>query len=289
MRSVSKSKLFRFLRSLAVGWLALVLIVGVWQRSFIYFPSHAPENVLLANARDLRLEPWRDTSSAVIGWKTGARPDRPPAANRMVVFHGNAGYALHRAHYIAGFEQLDAGRTWEVYVFEYPGYGARPGELGEKSFTTAALAALSALAAADPRPIYLLGESIGSGPACAIAGREPQRVAGLCLLTPFARLGDVASHHYPFLPVGLILRDRWENVAALRGYTGRLAMRLAAEDEIIPMAQGRSLFDRFAGPKRLWIESGAHHNGLDFEPSNPWWREASDFLLGRASPAAAAN
>jgi pimeloyl-ACP methyl ester carboxylesterase len=277
-----KSKLFRTLRSLAVPYAVLTVLVGALQRFLIYHPSHESEPVMLAHARVLRCEPWRDSDGAIVGWKS-VQSATPPAANRLVVFHGNAGYALHRAHYLAGFEALDDGRTWEVLLFEYPGYGARPGELGEKPFIEAGIKALDSLAAADARPIYLLGESLGSGLACALAAREPQRVAGLFLVTPYARLVDVAAHHYGFLPVRWMVRDSWNNVAALRGFSGPLAMLIAGEDEVVTPAQGRLLFDQFGGPKRLWIEAGGHHNTLDFSPGAPWWHEVSDFLLRRTS------
>jgi pimeloyl-ACP methyl ester carboxylesterase len=270
--------LVRLLRTLAFVWIAVVLLVAVFQRSLIYFPVCESESRLLAVAESARMQPWRDAAGAIIGWRSAVRSE-PPAANRLIVFHGNAGYALNRTYYVEAFEQLDGGRAWEVFLFEYPGYGARAGAPGESSFNAAAAAAFAALAAADARPIFLLGESIGSGPACALAGREPQRVAGLCLVTPFQRLADVAAHHYPFLPVRWILRDRWDNIAAVAGYRGRLAMRLAAEDEIIPAAHGRQLFDSYAGPKRLWVEPGANHNGLDYDAANPFWQEASAFLL----------
>jgi hypothetical protein len=273
-----KSKLFRTLRSLAVPYVVLTVLVGALQRFLIYHPSHETEPVMLAHARTRHCEPWRDADGAIIGWKS-SRFAAPPAANRLVVFHGNAGYALHRAHYLAGFEELDDGRTWEVLLFEYPGYGARPGEIGERLFIEAGIKALDSLAAADARPIYLLGESLGSGLACALAGRAPQRVAGLFLVTPYARLVDVAAHHYGFIPVRWMLRDSWDNVAALRHYSGPLATLIAGKDEVVTAAQGRRLFDQYASPKRLWVEPGAHHNTLDFEIAAPWWREVSDFLL----------
>lgn len=277
MRTAMFRKILRILRALAVLWLVLVLLVAVFQRSLLYFPTRDSESALLAVARSAGLQPWRDGTGAIIGWKSATRAQ--PAANRLVVFHGNAGYALNRTYYVEGFEQLDAGRTWEVYLFEYPGYGARPGELGEASFNAAALAAIRTLAEADARPISVLGESIGSGPACFLAKAEPQRISGVVLITPFRRLLDVAAHHYPFLPVRLILRDRWDNATALADFRGRLAVRLAGEDEIIPTAHGRQLFDGFAGPKRLWIEPDSNHNGLDYRPGHPIWRETSDFLL----------
>lgn len=278
MRPVMKSKVLRILRQIAIWYLVLCALLGLLQRTLIYFPSRAAESTLLAEARSLRCEPWRDASGSIIGWKS-ARAQRPVPANRLVVFHGNAGYALHRTHFFAGFEALDGGRTWEVFIFEYPGYGARKGELGEESFIHAGVQALEALAAADSRPIYLLGESLGSGLGGALAGRLPQRVAGIFFLTPFASLKGVAAHHYPFIPVGLILRDKWDNVAALRGYSGPVAVLLASDDEVVTAAQSRLLFDQYAGPKRLWIEDGARHNTIDFSPAAPWWREISDFLL----------
>lgn len=272
------TKLLRLLRALAAVWLLLVILVTVFQRSLLYFPVRGSEAQMLAAAEASGMQPWRDAGGAIIGWRSGASRESPPA-NRLVVFHGNAGFALNRTYYVEGFERLDGGRTWEVLLFEYPGYGARPGDLGETAFNTAAHAAVKALAAADARPIYLLGESIGSGPACALAAIEPQRVAGICLITPFRRLVDVAAHHYPFLPVRLILRDRWDNAAALASWRGRLAVRLAGEDEIIPTAHGRRLFDEYPGPKRLWVEAGARHNDIDYSAAHPWWEEASRFLL----------
>ena len=54
---------------------------------------------------------------------------------------------------------------------------------------------------------------------------------------------------------------------------------LASEDEVVTAAQGRLLFDGYPGSKRLWIQTGAYHNTIDFSAGAPWWREVSDFLL----------
>lgn len=277
-----KPKLLRLLRTIAVCYLLFCVLIGLLQRFLIYHPFHETEPTLLAQASRVGAEPWRDASGALLGWKSALRPG-PPPANRLVIFHGNAGYALHREHYFAGFGDLDDSRTWEVLIFEYPGYGARPGKIGEASFIAAGARALETLTA-DPRPIYLLGESLGSGPACALAARFPQRIAGLFLLTPFASLRGVAAHHYPFLPLRLLLRDQWDNTAALRNYGGRVAVLLAAEDEVVTTAQGRRLFDAYAGPKRLWTEPGARHNDVNFSPSAAWWREVTEFLLAPPAP-----
>jgi pimeloyl-ACP methyl ester carboxylesterase len=204
---------------------------------------------------------------------------------------GKSGRGIRRKHriraesrlYLDGFERLTGGKNWEVYLFEYPGYGARAGQVNERSFIEAGEKALASLMAGDSRPVYLLGESLGSGLACALAERRPDRVAGLFLVTPYARMGDLAAHRFGFLPVRLMLRDAWDNVAALRAYRGPVAILIAGEDEVVTAAQGRLLYQSYEGPKRLWTDPDAGHNTIDFSASAPWWQEVSDFLLGDAS------
>ena len=52
----------------------------------------------------------------------------PPARGTVVVFHGNAGHVGHRAFYAAIFTRLG----WRVILAEYPGYGPRGGQVGER-------------------------------------------------------------------------------------------------------------------------------------------------------------
>lgn len=273
-----KRRLTSYLRLLAVCYLLLVAVLAVFQRQLIYLAERTDEPEQLARAAALNVEPWRSPSHEIIGWRR-APTAGVEARNRLVVFHGNAGSALYRTHFIDGFEALDHGRLWQVYLFEYPGYGARVGEPAEETITAAARAALAQLAHEDARPIYALGESLGSGAVCALARDEPQHIAGICLITPFARLADLAAYHYPLLMVRLILRDRWDNVAALESYRGPIAVLFAGHDEVIPLRQGEELFASYAGPKRRWIQSQATHNSVDFAVASPWWAEVSDFLL----------
>jgi uncharacterized protein len=283
MRPAIKSGLLLLLQVPVLAYVGFCILVGACQRSLIYHPSHQSESAMIRNARAEHCEPWRDAGNAILGWKSTRKAGQHGAPNRLVVFSGNAGTALDRAYYVRGFEHYADGENWEVYLFEYPGYGARAGRISEASFIDAGDKALESLAAADSRPVYLLGESLGSGLACALAERQPDRVAGLLLLTPYARLGDVAAQQFSYLPARLMLRDQWDNVTALRAYRQPVAMLIAGQDEVVTAGQGRLLFQGYAGPKRLWTDPDAGHNGIDFSASAPWWHEVSDFLLGDAS------
>lgn len=262
-----------------VAWLLLILGVLVMltalQRQLIYFPTVQAEAELLAVAQQTGLQPWRDGQRRVIGWHAATRGE---GGRRLLVFHGNAGQALHRDYYLQGFHGLE--EDWDVLLFEYPGYGAREGAPSEASLKAAAVAALETLLSQDARPVYLLGESLGSGVASHLAANYPEQVAGLLLVTPFTSLVDVAAHHYSFLPVRALLQERYDSLEALSHYRGPVAFLLAGDDEVVPTALGQRLHDSYPGPRWLRVEPGAGHNSLPMQPQASWWAEVSNFLLG---------
>jgi hypothetical protein len=259
----------------ALLYLGILILAFLLQRHLIYFPARAREDDLLRSAEIYGLMPWRDSSNQLIGWRSG-NPDVPHLRrNRLVVFHGNAGYALHRSYYADGFRSLG---DWEILLFEYPGYGARPGTATEENIIRAGRMALSELLKERSGPVFLLGESLGSGVAARLAAETPEEIAGLFLVTPFTCLSDVGAKHYPIFPVRLILRDRYEVQQNLKKYPGPVAFLMAGHDEIVPAELGRKLFENYPGRKRLWTQPGAGHNTLDFTPGAPWWLEVADFL-----------
>lgn len=177
------------------------------ERRLIYYPQIATEKALLRAAAASGLRDWRDRNGELIGWRSRAAGED---ARRIVVFHGNAGYALHRGYYVTGF--LAQAINWEVHLFEYPGYGARSGIPSETDIKTAAAAALESLLGIDARPLFLVGESLGSGVASFLSSRFPEQVGGMLLVTPFASLPDVAAHHYRLLPVRALLSERYDSM-----------------------------------------------------------------------------
>jgi pimeloyl-ACP methyl ester carboxylesterase len=263
----------------ALLYLAIVVLLLLLQRHFIYFPVRSREEDLLKSAESYGLMPWRDSSSRLIGWRSGDADVPALRRNRLVVFHGNAGYALHRSYYVDGFRSLTEEKAgWEILLFEYPGYGSRPGPANEENIIRAGRLALSELLKDKSGPVFLLGESLGSGVAARLAAENPESIAGLFMVTPFTCLSDVGAKHYPIFPVRLILRDRYEVQQNLKKYQGAVAFLMAGQDEIVTPELGRKLFEEYPGRKRLWIQPGAGHNTLDFSPGAPWWQEVADFL-----------
>ena len=252
-------------------------VIGIFaklQRQMIYYPTVAGEAELLAEATGLGLQAWHHNSGKLVGWRAGTEGD---GSRRLLVFHGNAGFALHREYYVEGFQALEQG--WEVFLFEYPGYGSRPGSPSENAILSAATQAVELLLSRDARPVYLIGESLGSGVASHLAATFPEQVAGLLLVTPFSSLPDVAAHHFKWLPVRTLLSERYNSMEALSHYRGPVAFLLAGDDEVVPTSLGQQLHDNYKGRKWLRVIPGAGHNTLPLHPAAEWWGEVSAFLL----------
>lgn len=275
--------LFVAVRMLVLVYVGFSLYLAFFQRRALYYPMRVGEAELIPLAAENGLVPWRGHNGNYIGWQPATDP--PEADDLLLVFHGNAGFALHRTYLADGFRQSLAEPAFQVFLMEYPGYGPRPGTPSEKAIQAAAADALAQLRQDHPGSrIFLAGESLGSGVACWLAGEHPNQIAGLFLITAFNRLTDVARHHYPILPVALLLRDRFESSQALTRYRGPVGILLAGDDQVIPPEFGKRLHEDYKGPRQLWVQEGSGHNTLDYGISASWWTEATAFLLAHAPP-----
>jgi fermentation-respiration switch protein FrsA (DUF1100 family) len=232
---------------------------GAWlgQDALVYHPDRASpgraadvldggEDVTLTTADGLELGAWFVPPSA------GAR-DRRAA---VLVAPGNGGSRLGRA----GLAEELAARGFAVLLLEYRGYGGNPGRPSEPGLLLDARAAQEALASrgypAD-RTIYL-GESLGAGVVAALQAEVPP--AGMLLRSPFTSLADVGAHHYPFLPVRALLRDRFPVLDRVRATDVPVSVVHGDRDTVVPPGQSAAVAD--AAPRLVehLVVPGAGHN-----------------------------
>jgi uncharacterized protein len=126
------------------------------------------------------------------------------------------------------------------------------------------------------KPIFLVGESLGTGVASYLAGKYPDRISGVVLLAPYNRLTDVAQYHMPLLPVWLMLVDRFPSQNFLRNYRGPVAILVGGKDGVVPAKFGRRLYNSYAGPKRLWEIPDGNHETAMLQPAS-FWKEIAEF------------
>lgn len=265
-----------YLTAVLLGLVALYLVVvagvGLLQHRLLYLPERASVEALLATG----LQPWpsRDEVSGFVMQPSGA------VRGTVIVFHGNAGHAGHRAHYGDALQRLGL----RVILAEYPGYGSRDGALGETSLVADAEATIALAHRLHGAPVLVIGESLGAGVAARAAAAQRELIAGLMLITPWNRLEDVAAHHYPWLPVRWLLRDRYDSAAHLAAFERPVLVVVAEHDRVVPAERGLALHEGLGGPKRLALVAASGHSDWAVRVDAHWWREAIAFLV--ATPAA---
>ncbi len=263
----SKLSLRRRLERLLLFCAGLYLLIctgcAAFQRRLIYFPPVLPAERVDQLAQSAKLERWKDPAGQAIGMKRLF--SQQPAAGRVLVVYGNGSCATACAHYADVIQDV---ASLDVFILEYPGYADRPGSPSQKSLFRAADEAFQLLATNGP--VYLVGESLGTGVASYLAGMHPNQVAGVVLLGAYNCLTDVAQAHMPLLPVHLLLVDRFPSEKYLRNYHGPVGVLVAGQDQVVPEKFGRRLYDGYAGPKRLWEFPFGDHGTVMMQPPKVW-------------------
>ena len=224
--------------------------------SLLYFPSRAiietPEQAGV-DYRDLEME--TDDGERLHGWWIGARTE---SLGHLLLCHGNAGNVGDRVLHAA----LLTATGFDVLLFDYRGYGrssGRPSEAGTYRDARAALTCLLEQPGVDPGRVFYLGESLGGAVALDLA--LECRPAGLVLLSAFTGVRELGRLHYPFVPAFLI-PDAYPTVRRIHELHAPLLVLHGDRDDIVPLSQGRGLFDAAPGPKRMHVFPGLGHNDL---------------------------
>ena len=241
------------------------------QNKFLYFPNDEwPSEAMLA-AENLVL--WQATGSDFRGLISAG--NAPTPSGTIVLFHGNGGTAYDRSFYLEPLTELG----FRVILSEYPQYGGRPGKVGEKPLVVDGLETVRLAFEQYGEPLYLLGESLGCGVAAAVAKKTSTPIAGIILITPWDTLAAVAKSLFPFLPVTMLLTDKYDSVSNLQSFKGNISVVGAERDEILPIRHAHNLFAKLPeGKKRMWVIQGADHNDWPFHTDESLWREMTDFV-----------
>lgn len=241
---------------MAVAYIATCVLAYARQRSMLYYPTpYAPRRdaaFIWVESQGVRLRVW------VVGARAG-----DPAAPALIYFGGNA-------EDVAGnVATLGAALPQRVvYLVNYRGYGGSGGTPTERGLCADSEAVFDVVRRRHPAgAIAVMGRSLGSGVAVHLAAaRDVER---LVLVTPFDSMVAVAREHFRWLPVALLVRDRYASADTIR--SGRVRapalIVIAGDDEVIPARRGAALAAAFPAQqlRTLRIEA-ATHNGIDLFP-----------------------
>lgn len=232
-----------------LAYLALCALMYFGQRSQIYFPVRESDP---PGAAAIRL-----VTGDGVDLKIWVVPRHGPRA--LVYFGGNAEDVAGNLPAFAS-----AFPAHSLYLVNYRGYGGSTGSPSEAALQADAIAIYDDLRGRHPE-ISVIGRSLGSGVAVHLASlRDVHR---LVLVTPFDSLVNVAREHFRYLPVGWLMRERYESANRVPAVRAPTLVVIAGADEIVPRARAAALVAAFpASQVRSEVLPGATHNGLDRMP-----------------------
>ena len=262
--------LLRLAKLLLVAYVAIAILAYIFQRRLLYFPDLG-ERLPVGNELPPGLE------EATIKTADGVRlhawywPGERPVT--LVIFHGNGSHRGNRLGWITLLhDTLGVG----VFILDYRGYGGSGGSPTEKGLYLDAEAAWKWLADRAAGKLVYYGESLGGAVAVELARHRAP--AALILQSAFSSAVDVARKAYPFLPVNLLMKDRYENLKKISEVHCPTLVIHGEADNIVPPALGRALFEAANEPKEWYPVADAGHNDLPWRGGKEYLRRLEAFL-----------
>ena len=232
------------------------LYLFLMQGRMIFYPT----GKLIASPADIGLdyESVTLTTSDHIklhGWFIPAREER----GVLLFFHGNAGNISHRLDSLKIFHDLGLS----TLIIDYRGYGRSHGSISEEGTYLDAEAAWRYLTESrkiSAQKIVVFGRSLGAAIAAYIASRK--MVGALMLESAFTSIPDMGAKLYPYVPVRLLSRFKYDTRKALQSVSCPVLIIHSPHDDIIPFENGLHLYESAGEPKKFLEIRGGHNDGF---------------------------
>lgn len=257
MNKKGQKKVFEFLFWAAVIYVAVGVSLFMIQRTFMYFPSKVTQSRAVFNAQDMDIVTFKTEDGLSLGAWYKAPVDGKPI---IVLFHGNASHMGISALKVRSF--LDSG--YGAFLPAYRGYAGNPGKPTEEGLYLDGRAAISWLLenGYQQSDIIIYGESLGTGVSIELASKYYKDVKGLVLESPYTSFIDLAKRTYFWLPLNLVMRDRYESIDKIAYVQAPIFIVRGGKDTLVPPAMGQRLFDAAKAEKQIKTLENSGHNDM---------------------------
>ena len=252
-------RIFMFIWQFCLGYGLLCGFMYLFQRNLVFYPNknmQQPAAYGLNEFEEIIL-----TAEDAVSFKIWYREPKNNAKT-ILYFHGNGGNLGGRSNKVKAFaENSDYGLLFVSYR-GYGGSGGRPSERGLYLDADAAMAFL-AKQGLVPEDLIIYGESLGSAVAVELASKI-QSCAGLILESPFTSAVAVGQKSYFYLPVSLLMKDRFDSISKINEFKGPMLVFHGNRDRVVPFKFGKQLYEAYLSNKKEFIEiDGVGHLGFD--------------------------
>lgn len=238
--------------SVVLAYFIIILFVYFYQRNLLYHPSENNylndkitfnyEEIFIETDKKIKLKSWfikKDLNK----FKT------------ILIFHGNAGNLFNRVYKLNELNKLDVN----ILLISWRGFSGNKGKPTEKNLYHDAEEAVKWLnnRGAISKNIILYGESLGTGVATELG--TSNAFGGIILESPFTSIANVAKIYYPYLPVSIILKDRYDSIGKIKNINTPIFIMHGKMDNIVPQQMGLELFEKANNPKHSYFPEDDDH------------------------------
>ena len=244
--------LYLTLSSIIIVYIVLIIFVYFYQRNLLYHPAENNyqndkiqfnyEEVFIKVNDEIELKSWI-VNKDLNNLKT------------LVFFHGNAGDLSNRIHKLNELNKLNIN----ILLISWRSFSGNKGKPSENSLYYDANSVVNWLneQGVNNSDIILYGESLGTGVATELASKNSY--AGVILESPFTSIADAAKIYYPYLPVSLLLKDRYDSKSKIKKINSPILIMHGKKDNIVPQIMGLELFEKANNPKFSYFPDNDDH------------------------------
>ena len=241
-----------FIIGIVVIYLSVLILLFIFQRNLMYLPL---ENNYSGDKLEVEVEKVKIVTSDninLLGWFHKKDLNK---FKTIVYFHGNAGTLENRVHKLNHFKDMDVN----FLIIAWRGFSGNKGKPSEKGLyidANSAIVWLKKLGLAE-KDIILYGESLGTGVATETA--QSNNYAGLVLETPFTSMIEAAKNFYPYIPVSLLIKDKYDNQKKIKNINTPVLVMHGKVDQIVPFWMGEKIYEIANQPKHSYFTKYDDH------------------------------
>ena len=244
--------LYLAVSSVVLAYFIIILFVYFYQRNLLYHPSENNylndkiifnyEEIFIETDKKIKLKSWfikKDLNK----FKT------------ILIFHGNAGNLFNRVYKLNELNKLDVN----ILLISWRGFSGNKGKPTEKNLYRDADESVKWLnnQGVISKNIILYGESLGTGVATELG--TSNAFGGIILESPFTSIANAAKIYYPYLPVSIILKDRYDSIGKIKNINTPIFIMHGKMDNIVPQQMGLELFEKANNPKYSYFPEDDDH------------------------------
>ena len=247
-----RNNLLFFIQLIIIGYFFLLVFLYFYQRNLMYHPN---ENNYFNDKLSVNIEkikvPTQDGLD-LLGW---FHEKDIKKYKTILYFHGNAGSLENRIHKLNHFRDMNVN----FLIIAWRGFSGNQGKPSETGLYEDGESAIKWLVkkGVDEKNIVIYGESLGTGVATHLS--QNKNFAGVILETPFTSMIDAAKKFYPYIPVGLLLKDKFENKNKIKNIKSPILIMHGEKDQIVPFEMGKKIFEIANEPKYSYFTKYDNH------------------------------